>query len=96
MNVLIYELAIFTVPPEQRDVFVDRYKLVHQQGLTNGVLGRHRTQIMKCIEEPNRVAMLIEWESAEARQRSANAYGIWTGMEDANRILHCLTVDADS
>lgn len=93
MPPLMYELAILTVAPELRTEYVNNYKHAFQQAEKEGAFaGTRRAHIMKCIEEPNRVAVLVEWESMEAFQRHVQVYTAWTALADAERAANVPSV----
>ena len=63
--VVIYEVQIQEVDPARRDEYMNKYsQSLHAANLP----GCDGGMIMKCIEEPGRVLVLIGWDSVEAHK----------------------------
>jgi quinol monooxygenase YgiN len=63
---LIYETVQITVAPEQRDEFVEVYKAAWKQA---AFAGSHAGKVMRALENPARVDVIIEWDSLAAHRQ---------------------------
>jgi quinol monooxygenase YgiN len=63
---LIYETVQITVAPEQRDEFIEVYKAAWKQAAFRG---SHAGQVMRAMENPARVDVIIEWDSLAAHRQ---------------------------
>jgi heme-degrading monooxygenase HmoA len=63
---LIYETVQITIAPEQREEFIKVYKAAWKEAAFKG---SHAGRIMRAMENPERVDIIIEWDSlADHRQ----------------------------
>ena len=60
---MIYEVVVQTVDPAQRDRHVETFKRAFQEW---SPAGAHGGKILRCVEDPARVIVVIEWDSVEA------------------------------
>jgi quinol monooxygenase YgiN len=63
---LIYETVQITVAPEQRDEFIEVYKAAWKQA---AFAGSHAGKVMRALENPARVDVIIEWDSLAAHRQ---------------------------
>ena len=62
---MIYETVQITVAPEQRDEFIEVYKAAWKQA---AFAGSHAGKVMRALENPARVDVIIEWDSLAAHR----------------------------
>ncbi|HLY65438.1 MAG TPA: antibiotic biosynthesis monooxygenase [Chloroflexota bacterium] len=63
---MVHELVIATVDPEQRDEYIETWSRAWKEA---GFAGSHGGRILRCVEDPGRVAMILNWDSVEAHQQ---------------------------
>ena len=63
---MVHELVLATVDPAKRDEYVEVWKAAWQEGAFQG---SHGGRILRCVEDPSRVAMLLNWDSVEAHNQ---------------------------
>lgn len=63
---MIYEAVYITVDPERRDEFASVYQRAWNEAALEG---SHNGKIMRCIEDPGKVVILIEWDSVAAHRK---------------------------
>ena len=63
---MIYETVQITVAPEQRDEFIEVYKAAWKQA---AFAGSHAGKVMRALENPARVDVIIEWDSLAAHRQ---------------------------
>jgi quinol monooxygenase YgiN len=63
---MVNELVLATVDPAKRDEYIETWKRTWKEA---GFEGAHGGKILRCVEDPSRVAMLINWDSVEAHER---------------------------
>jgi heme-degrading monooxygenase HmoA len=60
---MVYEVVIQKVDPDNRDDHVRVWKEAWKEANFGG---SHDVRFLKCIEDPSRVIVLIQWDSVEA------------------------------
>jgi len=63
---MIYEITEKTIDPERRDEYVEVYRRAWAEA---GFEGSRKGKIMRCIEDPARVIVLIEWDDLAAHRQ---------------------------
>ena len=63
---MVNELVIATVEPEKRDEYVEIWKRAFKEG---AFAGSHGGKILRCVEDPGRIVMLINWDTVEAHEQ---------------------------
>lgn len=63
---MIYEVARVTVDQTRRDEFVEAYT---QAWKNAGFEGAHKVEILLCVEDANRVDIIIEWNDVAAHDQ---------------------------
>ena len=63
---MVYELVLATVEPARRDEYVDVFRKAFRGA---NFAGAHEGKILRSVEDPSRVAIVIEWDDVEAHTR---------------------------
>ncbi len=63
---MVHEVVIATVEPEKRDEYIDTWKRAWKEA---GFAGSHGGKILRCVEDPTRITMILNWDSVEAHQQ---------------------------
>jgi len=63
---MIHELVLATVDPAKRDDYIEVWKAAWKEAAFEG---SHGGKILRCVEDPARVAMLLNWDSVEAHRQ---------------------------
>ncbi|MBV9119130.1 MAG: antibiotic biosynthesis monooxygenase [Chloroflexi bacterium] len=63
---MILEVVEMTIDGEQREEFVKVYKDAWREA---NLEGSHKGKVMRCIEDPNKVVVLIEWDDVAAHRQ---------------------------
>ncbi len=63
---MVYEMVVQTVEPERREEHVAMWQKAWTEASFEG---SHGVQVLRGIEDPSRVVLLIQWDSVEAHQR---------------------------
>ena len=63
---MVYEVVTQHVSPENRDEHVKTWRKAWQEAAFEGA---HDVKFLRCVEDPGKVVLLIEWDSVEAHQR---------------------------
>jgi heme-degrading monooxygenase HmoA len=63
---MVYEVVLQTIDPARRDEYVEVYREALRQA---NFAGAHGGKILRCVEDPSRVIVVIEWDSVEAHTR---------------------------
>jgi quinol monooxygenase YgiN len=63
---VVYEIVEIKVAPERRDEYTALFKKAHREANFAGCLGN---RVLRCVEDPSRVVVIVEWESIEAHEQ---------------------------
>lgn len=63
---MVHEMVIATVDPARRDEYVEVWKRAWDEA---HFAGSHGGRILRCVEDPSRVVMLLNWDSVEAHKQ---------------------------
>ncbi len=63
---MVNEVVLASVEPAKREEYIEAWKRAWHEAAFEG---SHGGKILRCVEDPGRVAMIINWDSVEAHQR---------------------------
>jgi quinol monooxygenase YgiN len=63
---MVYEVVQATVDPARRDEYVGVFRKAFREA---NFAGAHEGKILRSIEDPSRVVVVIEWDDVEAHTR---------------------------
>ena len=63
---MIYEVLFQTIDPARRDEYVDVFREAFRGA---NFAGAHEGKILKSVEDPSRVVIVIEWDTVESHTR---------------------------
>ena len=63
---MVHEVVLATVDPARRDQYVEVWKSAWKEA---AFAGSHGGKILRCIEDPAKVTMVLNWDSVEAHQQ---------------------------
>ena len=63
---MVHELVVATVDPAKRDEYIKVWKAAWKEA---GFEGSHGGKILRCVEDPSRVTMVLNWDSVEAHAK---------------------------
>lgn len=75
---MILEHALFDIVPGQGDEFVAAYTRARPH--ITGADGCRRAELRRCVEDPDRFLLLVEWDTLEAHTegfRGSPAFAEW-------------------
>ena len=78
---VILEHAVLEVVPGQEAAFEDAFAAA--KGIISAAAGFRSLRLSRCIEEPNRFLLLVEWENLEDHTegfRGSAAYQEWRSL----------------
>ena len=78
---MILEVATLDVKPNQEDEFEDAFSKA--QLIISSMLGYSSHQLQKCLENPNRYILLVNWETLEDHTvgfRESDEYQEWRAL----------------
>ena len=63
---MIYEVVEMTIDPEKRDEYCKVYRQAWKEA---GFAGSHGGKVMRAMDDPAKVVVIIAWESLEAHRQ---------------------------
>jgi hypothetical protein len=63
---VVYEVVIQSIDPDRRDEYIANYKKAWR---ALGLAGYRGGKILRCTEKPDRVILILEWDSVEAHRQ---------------------------
>lgn len=63
---MVYEVVIQNIDPERRDEYIANYKKKWREMALDGW---RSGRLLKCIENPGRVIIVLEWDSVQAHRQ---------------------------
>jgi heme-degrading monooxygenase HmoA len=63
---MIQEVLFQTIDPARRDEYVDEFRKAFREA---NFAGAHEGKILKSVEDPSRVVIVIEWDTVESHTR---------------------------
>jgi hypothetical protein len=63
---VVYEVVVQSIDPERRDEYIAKYKKRWRELALAGYRGG---KILRCAEKPDRVILILEWDSVEAHRQ---------------------------
>ena len=66
MPCMVYELVQSVIEPVEREDYVAAWRAAWKKAAFEGA---HSAQVLRCDEDPAKVAFLIKWESIETHKR---------------------------
>ena len=63
---MVYEVVIQSINPERRDEYIANYKKKWRELALDGW---RSGRLLRCVENPGRVIIVLEWDSVEAHRQ---------------------------
>ncbi|HLG71021.1 MAG TPA: antibiotic biosynthesis monooxygenase family protein [Chloroflexota bacterium] len=63
---MVHEVVLATVDPAKRDEYIEVWKRAWKEA---NFEGSHGGKILRCVEDPAKIAMILNWDSVEAHQQ---------------------------
>jgi quinol monooxygenase YgiN len=63
---MIHEVVLATVDPAKRDEYIQAWQAAWAEAKFEG---SHGGKVLRCVEDPSKVAMVLNWDSVEAHER---------------------------
>jgi quinol monooxygenase YgiN len=63
---VVYEVVVQSIDPDRRDEYIENYKKAWRALALDGWRGG---SLLRCTEKPDRVIIVLEWDSVEAHRQ---------------------------
>ena len=63
---MVYEIVIQSIDPDRRDEYIENYRKTWRALALDGWRGG---RLLKCMENPGRVILVLEWDSVQAHRQ---------------------------